>query len=985
MKNMKLQYKVLMWTWSIIIVLSLIFTAMEYSSQKNALLEGIDNKLFTAAIMLKSALPADYHDNLNKESLSPEEYDRQIVDRNNKLCLDLELQYLWSCMVVGKDIVFTTSTSPGKDVTRGDHAGFFEVHRDPHAFDGVFGRMKPDYSSFHNEWGHGRMVLVPYIDENGRPYCFGASIGINDIIAQLRQTLIRSGVICVSALFIGFIFSILFAKYFTKPIVKLTRIAEDITKGQMDHDEEVGGSVEISSLSKSINAMSGSIKKTIEDLQTIQKKLAKAQDIALLSNFDWDIRADKISFSDMGCKMLGLESGKTTLTEEEYMRFIHPEDKRFFTNKIREWLTQCSGTCVIEHRIMRSDGEVRTVFWQGELSCGVEGKAEHVFGVIQDISRHKQMEEELRESEKKFRLLVENMQAGLIVHAPDTGIIYCNRRSSDIFGMSLEQMMGKKAVDPVWRFIDSNNNELPLEQHPVNLVLSRQQPVSDMIIGLKNPLSQEICWVMVNAYPLLDRNNRIQSVSAMFLDVTKRIRAKQEKQRFYTQLETYQRLVEFSGDGVYRYTTKEGKLLFANQGLVDMLDLDKTPADITGSFMKDLIIYTEKPGVIRKAVSEKGEIHNFEYHFKTLKGDDRWVLHNSFEMDEKYNGGTVVEAIVKNITEHKKFGIEREKFIQELQKKTAELEKARDELAQKAQELEALNEELEVSNEELQTRGEELESTNEELQVSNEELEETTSDLQQAKLELEGLTNDLEKKVQERTKELTDAHEKLIQSEKLAIIGQLAGSIAHELRTPLGAIKGATYFLESKLADVTDNVDRRYFSIIEAEINASDRVITDVLAFGSVKPPVRVETDLDALVGKVLETQYVPYNIDPRTELDKNLPHVLVDDFQITQVLKNVITNAIQSMKDGGELTVKSSVSGEFVMVSVADTGEGIPEDNIKKIFDPMFSTKIRGVGLGLAICKTIIDMHNGYIEVESKVKEGTSISIMLPLEYKKT
>jgi signal transduction histidine kinase len=199
-------------------------------------------------------------------SVPPDEYLR-IVDRNNRLCRRLGLQYLWSCMLLDGRIVFTTATSPSKDVANMDHAGFLEVHGDPGAFDVVFSSMEPDYSSFHNEWGHGRMVLVPYRDAANRKYCVGASVGLNEIHALLRRTLWNSLAVMAIVLCAGLLLTILVANSLARPITRLTGVAQSIAHGDMERSIEGKGGLEIRSLADSIAYMRDSIRKTISALR----------------------------------------------------------------------------------------------------------------------------------------------------------------------------------------------------------------------------------------------------------------------------------------------------------------------------------------------------------------------------------------------------------------------------------------------------------------------------------------------------------------------------------------------------------------------------------------------------------------------------------------------------------------------------------------------------------------------------------------------
>ncbi len=272
--SIRLKTKLLLLIGATIVVVSLIFGALSYHRQREALLSGIDEKLFAAAHMAALVPPAGYFDRLeNRESVSSEDYDR-LVTRNNELCRELGLQYLWSCMQLGEEIVFTTSTSPSLDASRQDHAKFFEAHGDPRAFDTVFGTMQPDYSSFHNEWGHGRMVLVPATDSQGRKYCFGASMSIEQVRTILRQALVSTGLLTLLTLLVGLLVAWLTANRLTRPLVRLTEVSAAIARGELGAagDEPralIGGAKthEIVTLSRSVVAMGQAIRERIKALK----------------------------------------------------------------------------------------------------------------------------------------------------------------------------------------------------------------------------------------------------------------------------------------------------------------------------------------------------------------------------------------------------------------------------------------------------------------------------------------------------------------------------------------------------------------------------------------------------------------------------------------------------------------------------------------------------------------------------------------------
>ncbi|MGA9350554.1 MAG: substrate-binding domain-containing protein [Anaerolineae bacterium] len=237
----------------------------------------------------------------------------------------------------------------------------------------------------------------------------------------------------------------------------------------------------------------------------------------------------------------------------------------------------------------------------------------------------------------------------------------------------------------------------------------------------------------------------------------------------------------------------------------------------------------------------------------------------------------------------------------------------------------------------------------------------------------------LEEMVEERTKELRDAQEQLIRKEKLAVLGQLAGGVGHELRNPLGAIKNAIYFLNMVLEEPEPEV-KEALEILQKEVAISEKIISSLLDFARVKPPARRKVNINDVVQEALSRTAVPENVEVESQLDEALPIILADPDQLGQVFGNIILNAVQAMAEGGRLVLRSEVeSPEWVAVSFADTGVGIPEENLGELFEPLFTTKAKGVGLGLAIVKSLVDGHGGTIEIQSKVGKGSTFTVRLP------
>lgn len=238
----------------------------------------------------------------------------------------------------------------------------------------------------------------------------------------------------------------------------------------------------------------------------------------------------------------------------------------------------------------------------------------------------------------------------------------------------------------------------------------------------------------------------------------------------------------------------------------------------------------------------------------------------------------------------------------------------------------------------------------------------------------------LEQVVAARTRELREAQEQLIRQERLATLGQLAGSIAHELRSPLSAIKNVTYYLRTHLKHPDDDT-REMLLILDEQVNTSARIIDSLLDFARPKTPIVKRVHLPYVIQAALEQCRVPDHVILNWHVTSDLPDVLVDAAQMQIVFRNLITNAIQAMPNGGTLTIGVHTEGETIYANFSDTGHGIPPEALDKIFQPLYTTKAKGIGLGLALCKLIVEAHYGKISVMSTVGQGSTFTIALPLD----
>jgi PAS domain S-box-containing protein len=240
----------------------------------------------------------------------------------------------------------------------------------------------------------------------------------------------------------------------------------------------------------------------------------------------------------------------------------------------------------------------------------------------------------------------------------------------------------------------------------------------------------------------------------------------------------------------------------------------------------------------------------------------------------------------------------------------------------------------------------------------------------------------LERLVEKRTEELKQAHAKLLQSERMAAIGELAGMVGHDLRNPLTGIKNATYYLKKKCPLSTDSSEHEMLEVIDKSIDHANKIIGDLLDYSREMHLEPIECSPRSLLKEALTMVQVPTNVKIADyALDERI--IKADMGKMVRVFINLIKNAIDAMPNGGTLKIRSTTANGNVNIAFADTGTGISEEVMAKLFTTLFTTKAQGMGFGLPICKRVVEAHGGKITVESTVGKGTTFTITLPVEPK--
>lgn len=269
-----------------------------------------------------------------------------------------------------------------------------------------------------------------------------------------------------------------------------------------------------------------------------------------------------------------------------------------------------------------------------------------------------------------------------------------------------------------------------------------------------------------------------------------------------------------------------------------------------------------------------------------------------------------------------------------------------------------------------------LAEANEKIAVAQKKVETAEDVARQAAAELE-----------KKVKELKEARGGQAENSRLATVGRLTSTIAHDLRNPLGAVRTAAYLIERKTQDLNLGLEKS-LRRVENGIKRCDNMITQLLDFARTKELVPEAVKLDEWVRRIVGDREVPEQVSVQFDLQLGDATVTIDPARFQRVVANLVDNAVEAMKDGAGastvpnpvITVRTGVKGERVELSVIDNGPGIPAENLQQIFEPLFSTKPSGVGLGLPAVQQIVEQHSGGLEVGSVQGSGTTATAWLPL-----
>jgi len=680
-------------------------------------------------------------------------------------------------------------------------------------------------------------------------------------------------------------------------------------------------------------------------------------------------------------KIFNLAPGE--LIGQSQFKFLSPDQQEILKNEL---IKRPHGEIsTYEVQFTMQDGEKKDLIITGSPNI-INGKYMGDFGIFRDISDRKRMESALRDTADRLTSILNSMSDGFFTLDKDLVITFFNPRAEHLLGKTKEEVVGKRLFDA-----------FPEAEGSIFEEKYRQAIEEKRSLFFETDFQQKPYqnFFRINVYPYQD------GIAVYFKVLTEE---KRRELALRLQENRYRLLFENAGVGIGYWDT-ESRLVAFNQQAIKNMGFG-TLSDFAGKTTVDL--YGKKTGSLYQQRIERALTSTESFTYEDKFDGNLWFRSIYTRTTDQFGNVDGVQIMSIDITEGKRAEQERDslaKFTDESPYPVLRISSEGVLLHANANSKEILEKwgcrMGETVPRKIRQSIERAYQTNknislefdlekrvflmhvvpiQEMEYVNLYASDITSQ-RKAEEELQEYSQGLEIAVEKKSGELLEAQEKIVRQEKLSILGQLASGVGHELRNPLAVINNALYILRATLkeSDAYPPVEK-YLGMIGQEIATADKIIADLLNFARIKQVDRSLINLGDLLKDILSRRTPPENISIANHVQTSTPNPYVDATQIKQVFTNLITNAFQAMPEGGTLTLKAETSKNFLAIHVRDSGIGILEENMKMLFQPLFTTKSKGIGLGLTVTKMLVEANGGTIEVESKPGKGTLFTVFLPL-----
>jgi len=649
----------------------------------------------------------------------------------------------------------------------------------------------------------------------------------------------------------------------------------------MDDEGQVTGTLAvISDISERKRA-----ERALKESEELSKAIVANAPIGIATS---DLRYHFLSANEAFCKILGYEEEE--ILKLTFKEITYPEDLPESEAKMAALESGIISSLVHEKRYFKKDGTAIVGRIIVNAIRNQSGKPILFIVELEDITKSKRLEDDLRSSEERFRAISTSAMDAIILSDEEDRVIYWNPAAEKMFGFLQSEAIGRKLVELVIPPHGQKKHETLLKELMNNHLSKRHFGFNALKKdGNTFPMDLTVATVTLKEKKCL---------LSIVRDVTEWKAMEEALKQERDMLENMAANI----DAGLTIISKDYRILWANQLL----------KQINGNDLENKLCYSifnksnqvcQDCGV-RKVFESGATSDRHDFHF-TFDGRDDWV--ELIVTPVKDKNGKVIAALelAVNITERKR----------------------------------------------LQTK-------------------------------LGEYSQKLEELVQKRTEQLKKTQAELVKSERLAAIGELAGMVGHDLRNPLSGIKNSAYFMKKKGKQISQTQAQEMLETIDKCVNYSNKIVNDLLDYSREIHLERNEESLKKLLSECLRLLDLPEKIEIQNHLEDE-PTFKVDSDKIKRVFINLIKNAIDAMPNGGKIIIDGKCTNGIFEISFADTGAGIAENVLPKLFAPLFTTKAQGMGFGLAICKRIIEAHGGTIAVKTAKDKGTTFTLTFPIEPK--
>ena len=661
--------------------------------------------------------------------------------------------------------------------------------------------------------------------------------------------------------------------------------------------------------------------RSVEALRVSEERFRQAMEATNDGLWDWNVETGTIYYSPAYYQMLGYESDEFPGLAQSWMDLIHPDERDGVLRSNQDCIENRIPNFKIEFRMRTKSGGWKWILGRGRASArDANGRALRMIGTHQDITERKRAEENLRESEERYRSLFNQMLDGVYRSTHGGRFVDVNSAFVKMFRYSSKQ----EVLD-----ITDIKKQLYFspEERGSHILDTGQEEVE--VYRMRRKDGSEV-WVEDHGRYVHGEQGHIIYHEGILRDVTERKRLQEELRQHSLHLEEL--VAERTRD--LRESEEKYRELFE----ACPVSLWEEDFSVVKQFLDELR---------QKGVSDFGAYFaNHPTDIAKCAALVKILNVNEATLD-LYNAKSKVEIIgglSGVLTEESNRA-----FVGELVA-----------LAQGKKYYEG-----ELEN---RTLGGETKQCNVICAV----VPGYEQSLAKVLICIVDLTP--QKKLEAQ----------LVKSQRLAAIGETAAMVGHDLRNPLQGIAGATYNIRRNLRNAPDPSTKEMLAVIDNGVQHANGIINDLLEFSREMQLQLVPTTPKSIVRQTLTDVKIPNNITVE-DTTADAPEILADEPKIKRVLTNLIQNAIDAMPEGGKLSISSMNTQQEVSISIRDTGVGIPQDMVEKIWTPLYTTKAKGIGLGLPICRRIIEAHGGTISIESTVGKGTTFTLKLPIQHVQT